>query len=216
MLHPELWIAANISDLGGAVTLMHLGRGGVQKDGTLDRYNQCRVEEVIRIARRLSDRFSDLDVEVIFTGKCNRAQHLSGVKLPATEAGAALTHAKSLHKSGDKFTVATEDESTSTVENAIFTARAFSIRGPLVVMTDPLHFRGGKVESIMKKVFPLRSLMFVELPDRLDNARKEVRNQLISAIATRIGMAFVSRGDLVAIERRQRWLEKFLERIFRP
>lgn len=214
--YPGDRIADVIASQCSAVTLVHLGRGGVQGDGSLDGYNQLRVNEVLSTARKLKARRPGLSIRIIWAGRCNRKQHLSGMTLPATEAGAALAYAKTQLEPGDTFTMEVEDSSTSTVENALFIAREFSIWGPLVVLTDPLHYRGGKVEFILKKVFPRRQIMFVELPDRQDITRKEVLNQLISAVATRIGIFFARKGDLIAIERSQRRLEKWLEKIFRP
>ena len=72
-----LQIGANIKDRERAVTLVHLGRGGVEKDGTLNPYNQYRVGAVLRIARQLNKYFPKLRVTIIWTGKCNRAQDRS-------------------------------------------------------------------------------------------------------------------------------------------
>ena len=205
--HHDLHIGANIEDLGDAVTLIHLGRGGVQKDGTLDPYNQYRIRKVLHIARQLNERFPDLHVTIILTGKCNRAQDRSSVPLPATEAGAAMAYAKTLHKPGDMFVVETEEISTSTVGNGLCVARQFHLRGPLVILTDPLHYLGGRVEHIMQLIFPHRKLVFVELPGRQDVTRKEMGIHLASTVVTRLCMLAVVKGDLWAIERRQKFAQ---------
>lgn len=185
------------------ILLVHLGRGGVQQNGELDAYNRRRVENVIALARALQAKFPERDIAALFTGRCNRKQDRLRVELPATEADAALEYAQTLCKLGDRFVLGAERRSTSTMENAINTARSAMDNGILVILTDPLHYLGGKVTFIMRLVFPQRRIIFVELPDRLKVTFPDMAKQLLSAVITRIGMIGVARGDLNGIKQRQ-------------
>lgn len=197
------------------ILLIHFGRGGIKEKGMLDAYNRQRVEKTIVLTRALQQAFPERDVAVLFTGRCNRRQARMNVHLPVTEADAALHYALELYRPGDQFSLGAEKRSTSTVENAIYTAWNVMNPGTIVALTDPLHYLGGRVAFIMRLVFPRRRILFVALPDRLKITAKDVVNQLVSAVITRVGMIGVAQGDLHAIYHRQQRLQT-LERLYRP
>lgn len=199
-------IAAILSS--DAATFLHLGRGGVQEDGTLDNYNKARVEQTVSLVRGLMMRFSHIPIRVIWSGGHNRAQDRSGIERTNSEGGAALAHATLIDS---RITMQAEEESTSTVENATASVALVPDGDTIVVVTDPLHYRFWKVQFIMWLTFPCRKIVYVKLPELPPNTtKKSVAKHFVSTFITVVGMIGTKRGDANAIQRRQRLLQQLL------
>lgn len=202
-------LGAQLLSSEGNVTILHLGRGGIH-DGKLDDYNRMRVIQTLAIARAVALLRPNAAVQIIWSGGCNRQQDRTGTPLLVTEAGAALKYAEPLLRECDRFTMAAEEHSTSTVENATESAKIVSSNDAIVVVTDPLHYWLWKVQLIAWLVYPHHRRIYVELPTSPpDTNWKKIAVHAVSTCTTVIGMTFVRRGDAVAIQRRQRLLQKW-------
>lgn len=190
------------------ITIMHLGRGGVMANGTLDAYNRGRVEQTLDVARGVASLRPHAKVRIIWTGGHNRQQDRSGTQRVASEGGAALQYASTLVKVSDRFTMLAEVNSTSTVENATASAGLVPSGGVIIVVTDPLHYVAGKVQFIMRQTFPKHRVVFVELPSSPPGTTwMSGAKHLVSTVITVAGMTGVARGDVAGIQRRQVWLQ---------
>ena len=194
---------------GTNITVMHLGRGGVTARGTLDSYNQERVFQTLEVASDIQSLRPRAEVQIVWTGGHNRQQDRSGAQRPASEAGAANQHALTMVTVDDKLTMVTEENSTSTVENATRSTELVADSGVIVVVTDPLHYLARKVQFIMWLAFPQHRLVFVEVVASPPgtNWKSKVKH-LISTFVTVVGMAGVTRGDSAGIQRRQNRLQR--------
>jgi hypothetical protein len=190
------------------VTIMHLGRGGVMEDGTLDLYNTQRVLQTVVVASVIVDLRPPVSrIQILWTGGHNRKADRSGAQRPASEAGAAYQYAAKV--TDDSLTMLTEEDSTSTVENATRSAGLVPDGDVIVVVTDPLHYLAWKVQFIMWLAFPGHRLIFVELPAAPpDTNWKSKVKHLVSTFITVTGMIGVTRGDAAAIQRRQNQLQR--------
>jgi hypothetical protein len=194
---------------GTAITVMHLGRGGVTEEGTLDSYNKDRVFQTLEVASLVNKLRPRAKLQVIWTGGCNRQEDRADTKRPASEAGAANQHALTMIEEDETYTMVTEEDSTSTVENATRSAELVADSGVIVIVTDPLHYLARKVQFIMKLVFPQHRLVFVEVVESPPGTDwKSKVKHLISTLVTVVGMAGVTRGDAAGIQRRQNLLQR--------
>lgn len=194
---------------GTNITVMHLGRGGVTTKGTLDSYNQERVFQTLEVATEINKLRPRAKVQIVWTGGHNRKQDRSGAQRPASEAGAANQHALTMVTEEDNFTMVTEKNSTSTVENATRSAELVADSGVIVVVTDRLHYLARKVQFIMWLAFPQHRVVFVEVVESPPGTNwKSKAKHLISTFVTVVGMAGVTRGDSVGIQRRQNRLQR--------
>ena len=187
----------------GSITILALGRG-VQPDGTLSDYVKGRVAETLAIARDLQSR--GMMVQIIWTGGASRDQTASGIHMARSEAEAMLEHALSLAEKGDGFTQNIETQSITTVEN--FCNSKPAITGDLiVVVTDELHYRWGRVETIAKLVLPNLPVKFVTIKADVFGLKQRL-TQFASTIVLHVAMIAVRRGDPLAVMHRQRLLER--------
>ena len=190
---------------GITVTVMHLGRGGVMADGTLDTYNKGRVLETLAVATDIQGIRPQNELRILWTGGCNREQDRSGAELPASEAGAAEQYAQTMQRG---FTMLTEGDSTSTVENATRSKELVADSDVIVVVTDRLHYLARKVQFIMWLAFPQHKVVFVELHKMPPGTNwKKVATHLVSTLITTVGMIGVATGDAAGIQRRQNRLQ---------
>lgn len=194
---------------GKNVTIMHLGRGGVMEDGTLDFYNTDRVLQTVAIASDIADLRPPVSrLQILWTGGHNRKADRSGAQRPASEAEAAYQYAGKV-VIDDALTMLTEEDSTSTVENATRSTKIVPDGDVIVVVTDPLHYLAWKVQFIMWLTFPRHRLIFVELPSAPpDTNWKSKAKHLVSTFITVTGMIGVNRGNAAAIQRRQNQLQR--------
>lgn len=191
------------------IVVMHLGRGGVMEDGTLDPYNTGRVLQTLEVASDIEDLQPSARVQILWTGGCNRKQDRSGTRRPASEGRAAIQCARPLVGKDDNFTMLTEENSTSTVENATRSSELVANSDVIVVVTDPLHYVARKIQFIMWLVFPYHRVVFVELPTNPPGTSwKNVAVHLVSTFITVAGMAGVTRGDSVGVQQRQNRLQR--------
>lgn len=194
---------------GTNITVMHLGRGGVTANGTLDSYNQDRVFQTLEVASEIGQIRPHAEVQIAWTGGCNRVEDRSGTQRPASEAGAANQHALTMVTVDDNVTMVTEENSTSTVENATRSTKLVANSGVIVVVTDRLHYFARKVQFIMWLAFPQHRLVFVEVVASPPGTNgKSIAKHLISTFVTVVGMAGVTRGDSAGIQRRQNRLQR--------
>jgi hypothetical protein len=190
------------------VTIIHLGRGGVEEDGTLDSYNRRRVEQTVSLASKVATIRPGVDTQIIWTGGCNREQDRCGVQLPASEGGAALRYASTLTNG---YAMTAEEDSTSTVENATAAARLVLDNSVIIVVTDRLHYVARKVQLIFWLVFPQHRRVFVELSSvPPGTGPMKIVTHLASTVATAIGMFVLGakRGDSDGIQRCQVKLQR--------
>ena len=193
----------------GNVTVFHLGRGGVNADGTLDDYNSVRVERTLAVARVVTRLRPEAHVQVIWAGGCNRKQDRSGTSRETSEGRAALVYACGLIHGNDHFTMQAEENSTSTVENATASAKLVRKGDTILVVTDPLHYVARKVQFIFWLMFPRHRRLYIQLPASPPGTNiKSVVMHLVSTYITTLGMSFVTRGDADDIQRRQVQLQK--------
>jgi hypothetical protein len=193
---------------GFNITIMHLGRGGVEEDGTLDPYNRDRVERTLDVARAVATLRPSAYIRILWTGGCNRQLDRSGTQRPASEGGAALRYATTLIQADDRFAMQSEENSTSTVENVTAYRKYASQGSDIVVVSDPLHYLARKIQFILWLVFPGRRTVFVELPSSSPDTNWKSRvKHLVSTFITVVGMIGITRGDAVGIQRRQVWLQ---------
>lgn len=191
------------------VTVVHLGRGGVQEDGTLDAYNKGRVEQTLRVVSAITSLRPRAKVQVIWTGGHNRKLDRSDTKPSTSEGDAALRHATEL-VGPDSYTMLSEAKSTSTVENATACAALIPADDTIVVVTDPLHYVSWKVQFIFWLTYPGRRIVFVELSlSPPGTTHKKVAVHLVSTFITMAGMIGVRRGNPAAIQHRQVRLQKY-------
>lgn len=191
------------------ITIIHLGRGGVTKEGTLDIYNKGRVLQTVSLAAVIEGIRPRAQVSILWTGGCNREQDRAGDKRPATEAGAALNYAYSLIGENDTVVMGIEERSTSTVENATRATALVSEFNTIVVVTDKLHYLAHKVQFIFWLAFPRRRVVFVTLPKSPPGTNaKTVAVHLVSTFITMLGMIGVHRGNADSIQRRQERLQQ--------
>ena len=194
---------------GTNVTVMHLGRGGVMEDGTLDDYNQERVFQALEVATDINKLRPHATVQLVWTGGCNREEDRSGAERPASEAEAANRHALTMYTEDDSFKMVTETNSTSTVENATRSAELVEDSGVIVVVTDRLHYVARKVQFIMWLAFPQHRLVFVQVVASPPGTNwKSVAKHLVSTFVTVVGMTGVRRGNPKSIQNRQNLLQR--------
>jgi|GEM_PF-1802161 hypothetical protein len=194
----------------GNITVLHLGRGGVTEDGTLDTYNRERVVQTLAMVQTITLLRPGATVQVIWTGGHNRKQDRANTHRPASEGGAALQYARTLLNRSNRFAMSAEEESTSTVENATAAAELVPKDGVVVVATDSLHYMMRKVQFIFWLAYPRHRRIYIELPaSPPDTNWKKLATHLVSTCTTILGMLLVSRGDTAAIQRRQVSLQKY-------
>lgn len=194
----------------GNITIFHLGRGGVDEDGTLDDYNRNRVEWTLTVARVTALLRPEANIQIVWTGGCNRKQDRSGASRATSEGRAALVHACTLIGRNDRFTMLAEENSTSTVENATASAKLVPEGDTVLVVTDPLHYLMQKAQFIFWLVYPRHQRIYVQLPASPPGTNsKKIATHLVSTYITVYGMSFVTRGDAAGIQRRQVLLQKY-------
>lgn len=195
---------------GGYISIFHLGRGGVNADGTLDAYNRTRVERTLGLASVVAVLRPDANIQIVWTGGCNRKQDRASIARPTSEGEAALRHARTLIRPEDRFTMVAEESSTSTVENATASALLVSDNDTILVVTDPLHYLMRKVQFIFWLVFPKHERIYIQLPTSPPGTNiVKIATHLISTCTTVLGMSFVKRGNARSIQRRQVLLQKY-------
>lgn len=194
----------------GNVTIFHLGRGGVEEDGTLNAYNRNRVEQTLAAARVVALLRPYANIQIIWTGGCNRQQDRTGAPRLASEGGAALLYARTLITARDRFTMLVEENSTSTVENATASAKLVRENDTILVVTDPPHYKMRKIQFIFWLMYPMHERTYLQLPTSPPgtNIVKAVVH-VVSTCTTVLGMIFVKRGNARSIQHRQALLQKY-------
>lgn len=194
----------------GNVSIFHLGRGGVNDDGTLDPYNRARVERTLAVARAVAMLRPHANIQIIWTGGCNRKQDRTGTAGPISEGRAALLHACTQIRQYDHFTMMTEENSTSTVENATASAKFVRQGDTIIVVTDRLHYLLRKIQFIFWLMYPAHERVYVQLPSSPPGTNvMKVVTHLISTCTTVLGMVFVKRGNAKSVQSRQVFLQRY-------
>lgn len=173
-------------------------------DGMLSEYGKKRVGETLRLAKQLSKLYAN--VRIIWTGGASRVQVSAGLLPEKSEGQAMLDYSLSLEGSSD-IPQEAETLSISTVENMTASSSRIS-EGLIVIATDPLHYRFGRVRFISWLVFPRRDVVRVSLSPQPHETWKGRLSQFLSMAVTATAMIGVKRGDAAAIQTRQLWLER--------
>jgi len=190
------------------VVVMHLGRGGVTEEGTLDIYNRGRVLQVLNVVAMIEDIRPRATVRTLWTGGCNREQDRTGDKPPVSEAEAAFNYARERFDEDSVFDMLTESLSTSTVENATRSREMVAAQDTIVVVTDSLHYLARKTQFIFWLTYPRHRVVFVKLPKPPPGTNWLGRcKHLASTAVTVVGMIGVRRGDPDSIQERQNQLQ---------
>lgn len=182
--------------------LLVLGRG-IDRHGNLSPTGLARVEEALRIARVCVPQV------VVFSGGHSWVQELAGDEVPS-EGGAMLAYANvcgATELSDTRFVA--EEESTSTVENMVNSKPLLTL-GPeeasLGIVSDRLHFTGGRIDYLAGLVFPgvqIHSFCITE-----EVTPEALRAEKLVSTMTKLCMWGVRPGNDRAIMRRQRGLER--------
>lgn len=189
-----------------SVTIIALGRG-VNLDGSLTRQQRFRVRETLRVAADLQTR--GVQVQIIWTGRASRKQISKGTLPKVTEARAMFTFGQNLPESITIDQVI-EAKSTNTVENMIYSYPDVLPDSLIVVLTDDLHHKWGRVALITRLHFPKRAVCYVTIGNTQGNSLKGELTQIASLIALVLTMIGVKRGNPDAVKQRQ----DILNRIF--
>jgi len=191
------------------VTILALGRG-INTNGTLSPEGEARVERTLNVARAIKSR--GYKVRIVWTGGKSLAQVKQHIVIggAGSEGAAMLVSAKNQLTPDDDFEQYEETVSTSTVGNMARSTHLVKPDSLVVVVTDVLHCKYGRVWHAARLALPLHDIRIVSMQSPY--GRKQLVNQLLSAIVTAIGMLGVKRGDASAILKRQARLEDVLRR----
>lgn len=191
---------------GIRVTIFALGRG-VNQDGSLTPEVQYRVQEVVKTAIALQERGHQ--VRIVWTGGASRIQVSKGQMPSEREAWAMFKYAQTLadfHRISDH---QVEPDSTNTVENVAKSYKYILSGSVVIIMSDNLHFKWGRIAHIAKVGLVNHPFYLVSIGAQHKGPKAEA-TQLASLIALRVTMMGVKRGDPQAFLERQ----KVLNRIF--
>jgi hypothetical protein len=156
---------------------------------------------------------------VVFSGGRSWRQVMAGVQPTISEGQAMLEHAvayslrKSIKPLSDKVEWVTEDESTSTVQNLIFSSPLLNLQPNenLAILSDELHYLYNRPTYLAHLVYPQHEILPLSFKTVMTQNDKDHERQI--AIATKLFMFGVRSGNFSAILKRQRALEATNQRL---
>lgn len=196
-----------------SVTVLTLGRGN-NLDGTLNEQQQYRAVETLNVAAAFQER--DIPVRVIWTGYTSRKRVSRGTPPRKSEARAMFEFAESqlphLVPSARVEDQVVEEKSTNTVENMTNSHSDILSGSLIVVLTDDLHYKWGRVSKIAQITFPGRQVLYLSI----GTTEKENFASELKQIASRLVLAFimirVQKGNVSEIRKRQNLLNSIFMR----
>ena len=196
-----------------SVTILTLGRGN-NLDGTLNDQQKYRAVETLNVVAALQER--GVSVRVIWTGYTSRKRVSRGTPPRKSEARAMFEFAESqlpnLVPSARVENQVIEEQSTNTVENMVNSHPDILPGSLIMILTDDLHYKWGRVAKIAQIVFPERQVLCLTIGATEKKSLVNELKQIASRLVLGLVMIRVPKGDMVEIKKRQNLLNSIFMR----
>jgi hypothetical protein len=194
---------------GKKVAVLALGRG-VDENGELYEYTKERVTQTVRIVEEVAKYCES--VTVVWTGGHSIAQVLSD-SVPHRSEGEAMHDYALQYPIPTNVVYKTETSSRSTVENMTNSSTFVTESEILIVVSDRLHFLGGRIRLLMWLTFPAKQALLVAVSSDPSTSWKSYVIHFSTFFLTAFFMIGVPRGNIRGINHRQSALEATVKKV---